>query len=86
MRSELVFGAMTHVSNRFLLMRVASKATRKFHRPTTRIQDTANDVFERFTQVTPLAGVSFAGSLQSFPSAAQRKSHLSYGDLKQSVV
>ena len=50
MRSELVFGAMTHVSNRFLLTRVAAKATRRFHRPNTRIEDTANEVFERFAQ------------------------------------
>lgn len=25
-------------------------ATRKFHRPNTRIEDTTNDVFERFTR------------------------------------
>ena len=30
MRSELMFGAMTYVSNRFLLTRLASKATRRF--------------------------------------------------------
>jgi hypothetical protein len=52
MRSELVFASMVYVSNRFLLMRLASKATRKFHRPNTRIQDTTNDVFERFTRAT----------------------------------
>jgi hypothetical protein len=86
MRSELVFGAMRHVSNRFLLMRLASKATRKFHRPTTRIQDTANDVFERFTDVNPLAGVSYAGNLKSFPCAAQGETHLSYDDLEESVA
>jgi hypothetical protein len=28
---------MTYVSKRFLLTRLASKATRKFHRPNTRI-------------------------------------------------
>ena len=48
MRSELVFGAMAQVSNRFLLTKLASKATRKFHRPNTRIQETTNEVLERF--------------------------------------
>ena len=55
MRSELVFGAMTYVSNRFLLTRVAAKATRRFHRPNTRIEDTANEVFERFTHNEPIS-------------------------------
>jgi hypothetical protein len=86
MRSELVFGAMTHVSNRFLLTRLASKATRSFHRPNTRIEDTANEVFERFTQVNPLAGGSYAGNLQSFPCAAQGESQSSYDELEQSVA
>jgi hypothetical protein len=86
MRSELIFGAMTYVSNRFLLTRLASKATRRFHRPNTRIEDTANEVFERFTRVNPLAGVSYAGNLQSFPCAAQRETHSSYDDLEQSVA
>ena len=86
MRSELVFGAMTYVSNRFLLTRLASKATRSFHRPNTRIADTANEVFERFTHVNPLAGASYAGNLQSFPDAAQEETHSSYDDLEQSVA
>jgi hypothetical protein len=86
MRSELIFDAMTHVSNRFLLTSIASKATRRFHRPNTRIEDTANEVFERLTHVNPLAGVSYAGNLQSFPSAAQGKTVLSYDDLEQSVA
>ena len=45
MRSELVFSAITHVPNRFLLIQLASKAARKLHRPGTRMQDTANSVF-----------------------------------------
>jgi hypothetical protein len=57
MRSELVFGAMAHVSNRFLLTKLASKATRKFHRPNTRIQDTTNYVLERFSQSGPMSKV-----------------------------
>jgi hypothetical protein len=86
MRSELIFGAMTYVSNRFLLTRLASKATRSLHRPNTRIEDTANEVFERFTHVNPLAAVSYAGNLQSFPSAARGETVLSYDDLEQSVA
>jgi hypothetical protein len=86
MRSELVFGAMTHVSNRFLLTRLAAKATRRFHRPNTRIADTANEVFERFIHVNPMAGASYAGNLHSFPRATQEKTHSSYDDLEQSVA
>jgi hypothetical protein len=85
MRSELVFGA-TYVSNRFLLSRLAAKATRSFHKPSTRIQDTANEVFERFAHVNPLSGASNALNLQSFPRAAQGETHLSYDDLEQSVA
>jgi hypothetical protein len=86
MRSELIFRAMTYVSNRFLLTRLASKATRSFHRPNTRIQDTANGVFERFAHADPFAGVPHRRNLQSFPSAAQGKTALSYNDLEQSVA
>jgi hypothetical protein len=86
MRSELVFGATRYVSNRFLLTRLAAKATRSFHKPNTRIQDTANEVFERFAHINPLSAVSYAGNLQSFPRAAQGETHLSYDDLEQSVA
>ena len=47
MRSDLTFMALTHESNRYLLTRLIAKATRKLHRPNTRLQDTMNDVFER---------------------------------------
>jgi hypothetical protein len=86
MRSELIFGAMTYVSNRFLLTGLAAKATRSFHRPNTRIADTANEVFERFTHDNPLAGVPAAGVLQSFPGVAQRETQTFYEDLEQSVA
>jgi hypothetical protein len=86
MRSDLIFGAMTHVSNRFLLTRLAAKATRSFHQPNTRIEDTANEVFERFSHANPLAGVSYAGNLQSFPCAAQGETNSCYEDLEQSVA
>ena len=86
MRSELIFGAMTYVPNRFLLVRLAAKATRSFHRSNTRIADTANEVFERFTHANPLAGVPYTSNLQSFPYAAQRETRSSYEDLEQSVA
>jgi hypothetical protein len=68
MRSELVFGAMAYVSNRFLLTKLASKATRKFHRPNTRIQDTTNDVFMHFRQASPIPIVRFMPQLAAIPS------------------
>jgi hypothetical protein len=44
MRSELVTQAVAPVPNRFLLVRVASTITRKFHRPTKdRLPDTINN-------------------------------------------
>jgi hypothetical protein len=55
MRSNLVFGAMIPVSNRFLLAKLLAKATREFHRPGARIQDTTNEVLERFGCANPIA-------------------------------
>jgi len=70
MRSELVFGAMTHVSNRFLLTKLAAKAIRKLHRPNTRIQETMNDVLVRFCHADPRAGVRNTGRVQPFRRVA----------------
>jgi hypothetical protein len=50
------------------------------------MQDTANEVLERFTRANPLAGVPYTGNLQSFPRAAQGETHGSYEDLEQSVA
>jgi len=47
MRSELVFNALHTLRNRYMLCQLASKATRRFHRPNTRIQETMNQVMER---------------------------------------
>jgi hypothetical protein len=55
MRSELIFGALTHISNRYQLCQLASKATRKLHKPNTRLQDTMNDVLLRFRVSSPAA-------------------------------
>lgn len=48
MRSKLIHEALRSVQNRYMLCQLASKATRKFHRPNTRIQETMNNVMDRF--------------------------------------
>lgn len=53
MRSDLVFGALSHVSNRYQLCQLASKATRKLHKPNTRLQDTTNEVLQKFRTTNP---------------------------------
>ncbi len=53
MRSDLVFGALSHVSNRYQLCQLASKATRKLHKPNTRLQDTTNEVLSASIPPTP---------------------------------
>lgn len=53
MRSDLIFGALAHVKNRYQLCQLASKATRKLHRPNIRMQDTTNDVLIRFRHAIP---------------------------------
>ncbi len=58
MRSDLVFGALSHVSNRYQLCQLASKATRKLHKPNTRLQDTTNEVLGRFQTTNPGAPAS----------------------------
>jgi hypothetical protein len=62
MRSDLIYDAVSSVQNRYKLCQLASKATRKFHRPNTRIQETMNTVLQRFgnesveeVQTQPLA-------------------------------
>jgi hypothetical protein len=68
MRSELVFGAMKYVSNRYLLVRLTANATRKFHRPHSRIVETTNDVLVRFSQTDPLAQRVFVDRLRRYGS------------------
>jgi hypothetical protein len=55
MRSDLVFKVLSHVSNRYQLCQLASKATRKLHKPNTRLQDTTNEVLNRFEVANPEA-------------------------------
>jgi hypothetical protein len=53
MRSDLVFKALSQVTNRYQLCQLASKATRKLHKPNTRLQDTTNEVLCRFETTNP---------------------------------
>src|SRR5256885_14974517 len=46
-RSDRVFDALHTLRNRYMLCQLASKATRKFHNPNTRIQETMNEVLDR---------------------------------------
>jgi len=47
MRSNKVFEALHTLRNRYMLCQLASKATRRFHRPNTRIQETMNQVLDK---------------------------------------
>jgi len=49
MRSELVFKALSYEPNRYQLVRIVAKGTRRLHRPNTRLQETMNTVLEHFT-------------------------------------
>jgi hypothetical protein len=53
MRSRLIFGTLHTLQNRYMLCQLASKATRRFHRPNTRIQETMNDVLGRIARSKP---------------------------------
>lgn len=48
MRSELIFRAVAHEPNRYLLVKLLAKGTRAMHRPYTRVPDTTNEVLRRF--------------------------------------
>ena len=53
MRSDKVFEALHTLRNRYMLCQLASKATRRFHRPNTRIQETMNEVLDRIAGSKP---------------------------------
>jgi hypothetical protein len=71
MRSELVFAAKRRLSDRYALCRIAATATRKFHRPNTRIEDTTDAVLRHIAD----AGVT---------SASLRGKDISQGDHRTS--
>jgi hypothetical protein len=62
MRSDLVFRAYAQVSSRYQLCQLTTEATRKFHRPNTRLQDTINDVLFRFQSMNPVGSSTEAAS------------------------
>ncbi|HTA85486.1 MAG TPA: hypothetical protein VK729_04395 [Silvibacterium sp.] len=70
MRSDLIFGALAHVTNRYQLCQLASKATRKLHKPNTRLQDTTNDVLVRFHASSPVGN---SASLSNNSPIQQRR-------------
>jgi hypothetical protein len=72
MRSDLIFGALAHLENRYQLCQLASKATRKLHKPNTRVQDTTNDVLTRFHENNPVAGKSQITQQQQAPDQQRR--------------
>ena len=55
MRSELMFAAERSLPDRYSLCRLVSTATRKFHRPNTRIEETTDLVLRRIAKAN--AGV-----------------------------
>ncbi len=72
MRSDLIFGALTHVNNRYQLCQLASKATRKLHKPNTRLQDTTNDVLERFKDTVPMGEIDEAPEQEELIATERR--------------
>jgi hypothetical protein len=68
MRSDIIFGAMTHVNNRYKLCQLASKATRKLHKPNTRLQDTTNEVLGRFKETVPMNASVEPGQMEKRPA------------------
>jgi hypothetical protein len=73
MRSDLIFGALSHVRNRYELCQLAAKATRKLHKPTTRLQDTANEVLVRFHESNPMGSVSASSSIEEHETPLQQR-------------
>jgi hypothetical protein len=71
MRSDLVFGALSHVANRYQLCQLASKATRKLHKPNTRLQDTTNEVLVRFHSTNP-GGIVAVAAAEAHPVERRR--------------
>jgi hypothetical protein len=51
MRSELVFAAERHLRNRYSLCRLVSIATRRFHQPNARVEETTDAVLRHIANV-----------------------------------
>ena len=70
MRSHLIYGALSPVKNRYMLCQLVSKATRKFHRPQTRVQDTMNQIFDQFGKANTTEKVM---AMSAVSTSARRK-------------
>ena len=55
MRSEMVFAAEHRLPDRYMLCRVLATATRKFHKPATRIEDTTDAMLRRIANANAAA-------------------------------
>ncbi len=73
MRSDLIHEALRTVSNRYTLCQLASKATRKFHKPNTRIQDTMNEILEKFGEAASNPASVVGAGLQEKVAEGQRR-------------
>ena len=62
MRSELIFQAIVHESNRYMLCRVIAKATRALHRPNTRVQETTNAALEHLNHAASKSPAKYSSS------------------------
>jgi hypothetical protein len=51
MRSDRIHRALVNIPNRFVLCRLVSVATRKYHDPDRRVQDVIGDVIGWFADV-----------------------------------
>jgi hypothetical protein len=86
MRSELIFRAMGQVANRYLLVNIAAKATRKLHRPNTRVQETMDDVLMRFSHVNPMARSQEKGSAKPLHRVEKVQTHSRSAQRSQAVA
>lgn len=69
MRSEMVFAAKRKLSNRYMLCRVVATATRRLHKPATRIEDTT-DAILRHIASSPDGDMELAGTSLLQPEEA----------------
>ncbi len=70
MRSDRVFEALHTLRNRYMLCQLASKASRKFHWPSTRIQEPMNQALDRIAGWERQAGLSKAANFAEAPRPA----------------
>jgi|SRR5271157_5876496 len=61
-RSEMVFKAKHTLPNRYMLCRVLATATRKFHKPATRIEETTDAMLRRIASSNATALWQWSGN------------------------